>query len=169
MKTPSDTPPGRILDAAQVRFFAHGFSRVSMDELAADLGMSKRTLYRHFRSKHELLAAVVRRFTDQIALEMDPILADRALDFPVRLGAILAVLGRRLVLLDKYFIEDLVRHAPREWERIEDFRRERILRVFGELFKEGAAEGHFRKDLDPALVLQIYFHSIQNILNPRTL
>lgn len=159
----------RILDGAQTRFFAHGFSRVTMDELAADLGMSKKTLYRLFKGKDALLNAVMERFTQGIASDMDALLADRTLAFPSRLAGVLDVLGRRLVMLDRFFIEDLLRHAPRTWQRIEGFRRERIFKVFGGLFEEGAAEGHFRKDLDPALVLQIYFHSIQNIINPRTL
>ena len=160
---------GRILDAAQSRFFAHGFSRVTMDELAADLGMSKKTLYRHFPAKEALLEAVMDRFTHGIAKEMDTIMANRSLVFPARLQALLGALGRRLALLDRVFLEDMGRHAPQVWKRIEDFRRERIFRVFGELFRQGAAQGHFRSDLDPSLILQIYFHSIQNVLNPRTL
>ena len=165
----SENTRGRILDAAQARFFTHGFSRVTMNDLATDLGMSKKTLYTYFRSKDALLESVAHRFTRGIASEMDRVLLDQSLDFSSRLSGILDALGRRLVLLDKYFIDDMLRHAPQVWQRIEEFRRKRIFRVFGKLFKEGASQGHFRKDLDPGLILQIYFHSIQNILNPRTL
>jgi len=169
MTRAADAPRARILDAAQARFFAHGFSRVTMDALAADLGMSKKTLYRHFPGKEPLLQAVMARFTRGIAREMDRVLRDRSRDFPSRLAGILDALGRRLVLLDRSFLEDMGRHAPRVWARIEAFRRERIFRVFGSLLREGAARGHFRRDLDPDLIVHIYFQSIQNVLNPRTL
>ncbi|MGN6719163.1 MAG: helix-turn-helix domain-containing protein, partial [Candidatus Binatia bacterium] len=45
----------RIVSAARAHFFAHGFRSVTMDDLAAELGMSKKTLYAQFPSKTELL------------------------------------------------------------------------------------------------------------------
>ena len=49
----------RILDAAYGQFRRRGYARVSMDEIAAATAVTKRTLYYHFRSKDELLAAVL--------------------------------------------------------------------------------------------------------------
>jgi AcrR family transcriptional regulator len=48
-----------ILDAAYVLFRRKGFTRVSMDEIAAATSVTKRTLYYHFKSKDQLLAAVL--------------------------------------------------------------------------------------------------------------
>jgi AcrR family transcriptional regulator len=50
-----------IVEAAGRLFFASGFARVSMDDLARELGMSKKTIYRHFPDKRSLLAAVLDR------------------------------------------------------------------------------------------------------------
>ena len=49
----------RILDAAYRLFRRRGYSRVSMDEIAAATAVTKRTLYYHFASKDSLLAAVL--------------------------------------------------------------------------------------------------------------
>ena len=49
----------RILRVAMTFFLAHGFSRVTMDEIARELGMSKKTLYQHFESKESLMLAGV--------------------------------------------------------------------------------------------------------------
>ena len=49
----------RILDAAYRLFRRRGYSRVSMDEIAAATAVTKRTLYYHFESKDALLAAVL--------------------------------------------------------------------------------------------------------------
>jgi AcrR family transcriptional regulator len=51
----------RILDAAYELFYRMGFGRVGVDEVAAFARVTKRTLYYHFRSKDELLAAVLER------------------------------------------------------------------------------------------------------------
>ncbi|MFF4833975.1 TetR/AcrR family transcriptional regulator [Streptomyces sp. NPDC001315] len=50
-----------IVEAAGRLFFAAGSARVSMDDLARTLGMSKKTIYRHFPDKRSLLAAVLER------------------------------------------------------------------------------------------------------------
>ena len=49
----------RILDSAYELFYRKGFSRVGVDEIAAFAGVTKRSLYYHFKSKDELLASVL--------------------------------------------------------------------------------------------------------------
>lgn len=47
----------RIVDAATKLFYAEGIGRVSVDAIAEKAGLTKRTLYYHFRSKDDLIAA----------------------------------------------------------------------------------------------------------------
>lgn len=47
----------RIIEAAQKLFYAEGIGRVSMDGVAEKAGVTKRTLYYHFDSKDDLVAA----------------------------------------------------------------------------------------------------------------
>lgn len=54
-------PAEAILDAASALFLAPGPGRVSMDDLARELGMSKKTIYRYFPDKHSLMVAVLDR------------------------------------------------------------------------------------------------------------
>jgi AcrR family transcriptional regulator len=54
----------RILDASFDLFWRQGFLRVSMDEIAARVGITKRALYQHFRSKDDLMAAVLVQASD---------------------------------------------------------------------------------------------------------
>jgi AcrR family transcriptional regulator len=65
-----------IIDAASRLFLAPGLGRVSMDDLARELGMSKKTIYRHFPDKHSLIAAVL----DQQFGTIERALAQAALD-----------------------------------------------------------------------------------------
>jgi AcrR family transcriptional regulator len=58
----------RILDAAYRLFRRHGYSRVTMDDIAAAAKFTKRTLYHHFSSKDHLLAEVLVS-QHQLALE----------------------------------------------------------------------------------------------------
>jgi AcrR family transcriptional regulator len=59
MTRPVKATRQRILDAAYALFRRKGFTRVSMDEIAAATRVTKRSLYYHFKSKDMLLAAVL--------------------------------------------------------------------------------------------------------------
>lgn len=58
MPRSAEATRARVREAAYGLFRRRGYSRVSMDEIAAAAGVTKRTLYHHFRSKDELLAQV---------------------------------------------------------------------------------------------------------------
>jgi AcrR family transcriptional regulator len=58
----------RILDAAYGLFWRQGFLRVSMDDVAARARITKRTLYQHFRSKDDLMAAALAH-SSELALQ----------------------------------------------------------------------------------------------------
>ena len=65
-----------ILDAAKRMFTAHGFERVSMDQIAAEAGVSKLTVYSHFGDKESLFsAAISAKCEEQLAgglFQVDP-------------------------------------------------------------------------------------------------
>ena len=50
----------RIRQKAHDLFMRYGFRSVSMDDIAQNLGMSKKTIYQYFEDKDELIAAVVK-------------------------------------------------------------------------------------------------------------
>jgi len=57
MPRASEPTRERIIQAANALFYNEGIRRVSVDEVAAKAGLTKRTLYYHFRSKDDLVAA----------------------------------------------------------------------------------------------------------------
>ena len=60
--------PGKraaILAAAKRMFVSHGFERVSMDQIAAEAGVSKLTVYSHFGDKESLFAEAVRAHCEE--------------------------------------------------------------------------------------------------------
>jgi AcrR family transcriptional regulator len=54
----------KILDTAAVLFHRHGLRGVGVDQIIAESGVAKSTLYAHFRTKDDLIAAYLRR-TDE--------------------------------------------------------------------------------------------------------
>jgi AcrR family transcriptional regulator len=63
----------RILETADRLFYLRGIRAVGVDTIAAEIGISKRTLYNHFPSKDELIAAyLARRFVQVPASDKPP-------------------------------------------------------------------------------------------------
>ena len=60
----------RITAAARGHFLRHGFRAVTMDDLAAEMGVSKKTLYVHFPTKGELLKAVVLQKVGELLIKL---------------------------------------------------------------------------------------------------
>src|SRR6187431_1572293 len=89
-----------ILDAATTVFLREGYERASVDTIAAEAGVSKRTIYNHYRDKKVLFITVVERARAR-ANEITP--ADPNLLTDARLlDTELVVVGERLLgfLLD---------------------------------------------------------------------
>ncbi|MEH0424331.1 TetR/AcrR family transcriptional regulator [Streptomyces sp. B21-083] len=60
----------RILDTASELFYAHGIHAVGVDRLIAESGVAKATLYKHFPSKDDVVAAYLRRMDDSWRSQM---------------------------------------------------------------------------------------------------
>lgn len=169
----TDTPDltkARILETARERFFQFGFSKVTTDELAAELGVSKKTLYKYFPAKKDLLQQVVDSALHDIQTGLEHILRDRSLEFHQRMEAIVAYVGEKVArYFNKSFLQDIKKHHPEIWQRVDEFRRAQIYSKFSNLIKEGMRKGVFRKDVDHQVVVLVYLHAVQNIINPETL
>src|SRR5262245_59750349 len=68
----------RIIEAAHRLFYRKGYSRVGVDEIAAEAGVTKRTLYYHFKSKDDVLAEMMRAAHER-ASATTQVWADRAI------------------------------------------------------------------------------------------
>jgi AcrR family transcriptional regulator len=159
----------QIVAKAREEFFTHGFSKVTTDELAEALGISKKTLYQHFSSKEELLRAAVYQLRDELSMALESTVDRDDLDFVEKLRTIMTAIGTRVSQLRQPFFEDIERKAPQIWKELEAFRREKIFTVMGKLFAQGSRSGMLRKDIDPQLFMLMFFAVVQQTINPESL
>ncbi len=162
------SPARRILEAARVHFFKHGFRNVTMDDLAAELGVSKKTLYAHYPSKDALLEAVLDAKYESIRAALEQATAQRAPHFPEALHTLLSSLRGELDELQPAFLRDM-RKAPEIFRQLEQRRARLVRHHFGKLFRQGQRDGHVRRDLSARLMIETLLASIQAIMNPAKL
>ncbi len=143
----------RILDYAMARFMANGIKSITMDALARDLRMSKRTMYEIFHDKEELLLEGVRACDDDIHARMKAFGEDdghNVIDILVELYHLEMEKSRRV---SPAFIHDVHKYARlkayfESRSREDDEQAKRF-------FDRGVAEGYFRGDVDYQLLSHI--------------
>jgi AcrR family transcriptional regulator len=159
----------RILNAAQKQFLIYGFTKVTMDEIAAKIGMSKKTIYKFYPSKADVVNAIADKMFAEAEQGIQNIVQDTQVNFIEKLRNMMTFMGLHLSKLSQPLIEDIRQNAPQLWEKISDYRIKSLYKNFGSLIREGRQKRIFRNDIDEHLVLLIYVHVIQNIINPETL
>ncbi len=158
----------RIIAAARDLFITRGFSKVTMDNLAGRLGISKKTLYRHFATKNDLVDAAFEWQMLHIRQNLTEIFS-RPGDFLDRLYAFCAFITGALARVNRAFLEDLRRFRPDLWKKIEEFRRARIEGEFAKVIADGRRIGVVRADVNVELFIMIFLAAVQGVVNPETL
>jgi AcrR family transcriptional regulator len=163
-----ETDAGRqqIVASARAHFFSHGFRSVTMDDLAQELGISKKTLYAHFPSKIELLEAVLVDKFASVEAKLNEITRAHPHDFARALHELLTNTQRELEEIKPPFVRDMRQKAPQVFKVIERRRAALIERFFGKLFIEGQRTGMVRKDVPARLIIEILLTIVQAIMNP---
>jgi AcrR family transcriptional regulator len=159
----------RILDRVRGRFFTLGFTKVTMDEMAHDLGVSKKTIYKHFSSKDELLRELLKLKMDEAQSGIERISNQNRLSFVEKLKEAYTFAGLQVSELGQPFLHDLERNAPEIWKEFEQRRSRTVLKALRNLLEEGVKKGAFKSEINSQLLLLIYTTLIQRIMNPETL
>ena len=165
----ADPLHSRIIKVAREYFLSRGFIRVTCDEIADRLGISKATLYKSFSSKEAILRAVVQEIMDEIGTQANMFIEDGQMGFVEKLVALFSFVGTRLSLFGPLLVRDIQKNAPQIWKEIDDFRREKIIKNFAVILASGRDEGFVRSDIDIDLLLQMLVSLIQEFINPEAL
>ena len=159
----------RILQRARQHFFVHGYSGCTMDELATELGMSKKTLYVHFAGKDEIIAAIIDDLSAEVRAEAEALLRHRELNFAEKLRGFVEGMVQRLSALSPATVRDLQRFAPHLHEKVEAARRENIPYIFGRFVEQGQLAGLVRDSVTPSFAIEFFLHAMQGLLHPAAL
>jgi AcrR family transcriptional regulator len=160
-----DSAERRIVGAARRHFFAHGFRGVTMDDLARELGMSKKTLYASFPSKIDLLRAVLLDKFRSVESDLDRVTSASA-EVRGTLHQLLATMQRHTEEIQPPFVRDIRREAPAMFQLVQSRRRELIRRYFEKLFEDGRRAGILRKDIPARLMIEMLLGVTEAIMNP---
>lgn len=155
-----------ILSAAEKRMIQFGYRKVTMDEIAQDLGMSKNTIYKHFASKDEIAEAM---FVQLCARINENILTiKKGEQDPIK------IISQNILFIQKelspwfeHFLGDIKIELPRLWQKFIQYRTEKITDVQG-LITEGIQKKKFRK-VSAAIAMRSFLGAVDAVISPEFL
>lgn len=159
----------RILETAGQHFFQFGFSRVTVSDIATDLGMSKKTLYEYFPSKEDLLSAIIESMQAEITTKIETLASDQGLEFDEKLRKIMEIVALFYSKFTSHFLVDLQKSAPHIWKSCDEFRRQNMRAQVAKLVREGTQKGVFRNDIHEDVLVLIHVGAIAALLHPEVL
>jgi TetR/AcrR family transcriptional regulator, transcriptional repressor of aconitase len=158
----------RLLEHARNEFLAKGFSKVTLDEIAAELGISKKTLYKIYPSKEELLRASLHSMMRSGGWELERIISSEK-PFAEKLALAMITMGKYISKVQKAGLIDIQRSAPSIWKELEKFRQEHIVSRLVTLIVQARNEKIFRADVNEQVLIRMLVSSIQSVINPEVL
>lgn len=169
MAASPDKVRDRIIAGAKARFLADGFARVPVEDLCHQLRISKKTFYKHFRDKSDLVHAIVADNFREIVPRVVGVLTSG--DPPdVRLhGMMDTVLNVVTKRISTVFVADMQALIPDLWNEIDDFRKAYVIPNMLRIFAEGQAAGVFRTDIDARVWSRILYLVITRVADPKIL
>ncbi len=157
----------RILTRAGALFLRNGIKSVSMDDIAADLGMSKKTLYKTFDSKDAIVLAVMSGHLCQAQGECTRV-ASTATDAVEEMLNLSAWADKEFANVHPSIFYDLKKYHPESWALFAKHKSAFILDQITANLRRGIAEGLFRADLDVEVLARLNLVQIELAFDPDT-
>jgi TetR/AcrR family transcriptional regulator, cholesterol catabolism regulator len=145
----------KIIEKASELFLKYGIRTISMDELAKELSISKKTIYQHFKDKDELVFVVTKKGLEEDQCNSAAIIgqAENALDEMFLMNACSEDIFKDM---SPSVLHDLEKFHPESWKIYEEYKSGYVQQIVIENFESGKKQGLYRQDFD-SQVLAILF------------
>jgi TetR/AcrR family transcriptional regulator, cholesterol catabolism regulator len=154
------------LDRVESLFMRFGIKSITMDDVAADLGISKKTLYQMVESKDDLVIKVLehhisREKTDCLNL------ASKATNAIDEIFILLDSNSQEIAQMKTNIINDLQKYHRQAWDLIQKFHFDFVFKVFRENLQRGRKEGLYREDFDIDILAKLHLATAFNLFDPQ--
>lgn len=149
-----------IMVSVRKLFLKYGLRSVTMDDIARELGVSKKTLYVHFKDKTDLVVNVVNQFIGSIKENISHVVT-KDLNAIEQSFDISRQVGEEISIIQPTVFFDLKKYYPEAWILYEEFKNQFLTDIIRNNLKKGLEEGLYREDMD----INIIAISYTNIIN----
>lgn len=140
-----------IISTASRMFVQLGYKRVTMDDIARELSMSKKTLYQYFKDKKDIVSAATRYhlLNEEKLFHEFTADCDNAIEYLVRTSKFMR---QHISGINPCAFIDLQKYYPAAWQIFDAFKRDFIFSNIYETLERGKEEGYFRNDIQSEIL-----------------
>jgi AcrR family transcriptional regulator len=150
----------RILNHAQKLFMRNGIKSVSMDDIAADMAMSKKTLYKWFENKDQIVLAGITNHLNGVQCDC-AVVASKAANAVEEMLLLSKWADEQFADVHPSIFNDMKKYHPTAWELFRSHKNTFILAQIIQNLRRGMAEGLFRADLDVEVLARLNLAQIE--------
>jgi AcrR family transcriptional regulator len=152
-----------IISSCLKLFIKYGIKSVTMDDIARELGMSKKTLYVFFKDKNELIMQVMQSVLSFHKIQTKNILKSQhnAIDESFE---IFSLNTRELSEVKPALLFELKKYYPDAWKLHDDFKNNFMFSSLMTNLEKGKKEGLYRKQINTKIISIAYSNMINSIL-----
>jgi len=152
----------RIIEEATNQFLQFGIRNVTMDGIAAELGMSKRTVYEVFKDKSSLVHSCIEMLNKNHRCRNEEIY-NSSRNVVETIFSFMQEGINAMNAINPVFFRDMEKLYPKAWENIKKNNEKEAFNLSVELLKKGIEEGLFRSEINIPIVAKL-FHEQMNLL-----
>lgn len=156
----------KIIAKSDELFQLYGVKSVTMDEIARELGISKKTIYQYFKDKDELVCESTLYILECDRKEFDEIQAQAGNSIE-ELFLISKCLRRNFENLNPSILFDLKRYHPKAWDIFIDFKESFFKQTVRQTLQRGINEEYFRGEIDVEILTVLRLEQVQMSFDPR--
>ena len=157
--------PKRIVEQAKNLFKARGIRGVTMDDIARELGMSKKTLYQYFKNKADIVHHVTMAHFEIETCQISDA-RNKAKDPLEEMVIILKSFSKTFKEIPASMVYEVQKYYPKAWGLFHDFKNTHMVEAVHRNLEQGQQMGLYRKDLDIEIVTKIRIEQIVMVFNP---
>lgn len=154
----------KIFSYVMEKVLSRGIKNITMDDLAREMKISKKTIYKYFSSKEVIINLVFKVITKQVSAKFNSIIK-QDVNAVVKFSEISRYFLQNAAKMSDNNLRYLKYQNPALWEKIDNFRAKTIYNNFKLIIEQGQREGLIC-DYPINIMLQIYVTSIRSIINP---
>jgi TetR/AcrR family transcriptional regulator, cholesterol catabolism regulator len=153
-----------ILEQVGRIYHRYGIKSVTMDDVAKQLGISKKTIYEYFSDKEDLVKQVLLFEHEHNCLFLNAI-ADRKLNAIEELLEVYKMINAMLREYNPSMEYDIRKYYPNLFIKIREVRRKRMFESVHNNLNQGKKEGLYRKELDSRLIAKLHVFRTENLFD----
>ncbi|WP_207434185.1 TetR/AcrR family transcriptional regulator [Sabulibacter ruber] len=150
----------RILQEAQMLFFQKGIKAVSMDDVAMHLSISKKTIYKWFENKDQLVHDAMEQYITKIEGTCSQEIASAGNAMQAMLQIVEMVRGIMRQIHPNIFY-DLQKYHPAAWQLWQQHKDQFFLKQTKEHIQRGIKEKLFREDADVEVLARLRLAEVE--------